>query len=244
MQKTVNYQEDMPDALETNVKNLDKLQGDFEHDPDQDNKPADTKKKGALKKPTFAKPQPTTTKSVAKGVATTGEQKIYSKKAEERESRPDFYHRRPPIRRDKNNVKKLSTTALIETGDWENKQRKEAKEALNKMLPTSGYTKENVPLRPLLKKTPNVEGNVSTLKLKHENYVMVSEETNGIHDVCLMTAPTQVTMFCDANHKCSEYAGRPTVGEKPKRSAVDSIPGVPFNINPTVNAHAVEVERR
>ena len=73
---------------------------------------------------------------------------------------------------------------------------------------------------------------------------MVSEETTGIHAVCLMTAPTQVTMYCDANHKQSEYAGRPTVGEKPKRSAIDSIPAVPYSINPTVNAHAVEVERR
>lgn len=51
-------------------------------------------------------------------------------------------------------------------------------------------------------------------------------------------------MYCDAKHKLSEYAGRPTVGEKPKRSAVDQIPCVPYSLQPTINAKEVEEDRR
>jgi hypothetical protein len=62
MQKTVNYQVDVPvplnDDLEFNVNfEEDRFSQDYELEP---SKPAETTKKGALKKSTFSKPQPTT----------------------------------------------------------------------------------------------------------------------------------------------------------------------------------------
>lgn len=239
MQKTVNYLEDMPD-FETNVKfdDLDR----FSQDPDylEPSKPSETetKKKSAIKKSNFGNKDAAT---VAQTFALKSQEltknslahdlEYRTKKAEERENKPDFTTGKP-------------RSAMKQQFEWENQQRQQAKEAKAKQQPTSNYTKENLPLRPLLKKTDNVEGNVSTLKLKNENYLMVSEEPTGENCRFLMTAPTQVTMYCDANHKQSEYAGRPTVGEKPKRSAVDAIPGVPFSLNPTANAKKVEKDRR
>lgn len=38
------------------------------------------------------------------------------------------------------------------------------------------YDKENLPLRPLLKKVKNVEDNVHTMRLQEDNYLMVNED--------------------------------------------------------------------
>lgn len=72
--------------------------------------------------------------------AAIGEHRFYTKKAEERGSQPEYIKTKP-------------SSLLKQQFEWENKQRKEAKEARNRVAPTGGYTKENLPLRPLLKKT-------------------------------------------------------------------------------------------
>ena len=79
---------------------------------------------------------------------------------------------------------------MVKEYEWTNQQRQQAKDAKAQQIPTSNYTKENLPLRPLLKGTDNVEGNVATLKLKNENYLLVSEEPTGENCKFLITAPT------------------------------------------------------
>ena len=55
-----------------------------------------------------------------------------------------------------------------------------------------------------------------------------------------MSAPTLVTLYMDAKHKESEYAGRPHIGEKEKHSTDEQIPKVKYNVNATTNALSEE----
>jgi len=56
----------------------------------------------------------------------------------------------------------------------------------------------------------------------------------------LSTAPTQITMFCEAKKRQSEYAGRPHLGQTEKKDIAATIPGIPFSVNPTCNAEIEE----
>jgi hypothetical protein len=55
-----------------------------------------------------------------------------------------------------------------------------------------------------------------------------------------MIAPTQISMYCQAKLRETEYAGRPVAGETKKKSKTDSIPPTPFSLSPSKNAYTEE----
>jgi hypothetical protein len=93
-----------------------------------------------------------------------------------------------------------------------------------------------LPLRPELKKYENYETNVSTLKLKKDNYVKVAEQAPEVICDNLFTAPTQASMYSYAMSKKNQYTGRLNPDENPV-NVVDLIPPIPFSIMPTLNAN-------
>lgn len=57
-----------------------------------------------------------------------------------------------------------------------------------------------------------------------------------------MCAPNKVTRFTDAKHRESEYSGRPTQENVPKKTAYDMVPVTPHSLDVTLNAE--DEERR
>ena len=79
---------------------------------------------------------------------------------------------------------------MPKTGLKAPKDRSESKSPIKSLTVPMPYDKENLPLRPLLRKHKNVEDNVHTMRVQEENYLMINEDQPRMVDNVSLPPPS------------------------------------------------------